>query len=99
MGLNPATSGELIRVPLPALTEERRKDLIKVVKSEAEAARVTIRNIRRDTNNAVKELSKKKEIAEDEEHRLTDNVQKVTDKYIAEVETLTSAKETDLMAI
>jgi ribosome recycling factor len=99
LGLNPATSGELIRVPLPALTEERRKDLIKVLKSEAEAARVSIRNLRRDANNAFKELTKKKEIAEDEEHRLTDNVQKLTDKYIAEVEALLSSKETDLMAI
>lgn len=99
LGLNPATSGEVIRVPLPALTEERRKDLIKVVKNEAESARVSIRNARRDANNALKELTKKKEMAEDEERRLTDNVQKLTDKYIAEVETLLSAKETDLMAI
>lgn len=99
LGLNPATSGEVIRVPLPALTEERRKDLIKVLKNEAESARVSIRNIRRDANNALKELTKKKEIAEDEEHRLTDNVQKLTDKYIAEVDHLLSTKETDLMAI
>lgn len=97
LGLNPATSGEVIRVPLPALTEERRKDLIKVVKSEAENARVNIRNVRRDANNALKELTKKKEIVEDEERRLTDNVQKLTDKYIAEVEGLLTAKETDLM--
>lgn len=99
LGLNPATSGEVIRVPLPALTEERRKDLIKVLKNEAETARVSIRNGRRDANNALKELLKKKEIAEDEERRLTDSVQKLTDKYIAEVETLLAAKETDLMAI
>jgi ribosome recycling factor len=99
LGLNPSTAGDIIRVPLPPLTEERRKDLIKVVKSEAENARVSIRNARRDANNAFKELLKKKEIAEDEERRLTDSVQKLTDKYIAEVETLLSAKEADLMAI
>lgn len=99
LGLNPVTSGDVIRVPLPALTEERRKDLIKVVKAEAENARVSIRNSRRDANNALKELTKKKEIAEDEERRLTDNVQKLTDKYIADVDSLLATKETDLMAI
>jgi len=99
LGLNPATSGELIRVPLPALTEQRRKDLIKVVKTEAEAARVSIRNVRRDANNSCKELLKNKDIAEDEERRLTDFVQKLTDKYIVEVDKLLAAKETDLMAI
>lgn len=99
LGLNPAASGDLIRVPLPALTEERRKDLIKVVKSEAENARVSVRNSRRDANNALKELLKKKEIAEDEEHRLADNVQKLTDKYIADIETLLVVKEKDLMSI
>lgn len=99
LGLNPATSGETIRVPLPALTEERRKDLIKVVRSEAEAARVSIRNVRRDANNLLKELLKNKEIPEDEERRLTDSVQKLTDKLIAEVDHLLSAKETELMAI
>lgn len=99
LGLNPATTGELIRVPLPALTEERRKDLIKVVRNEAEDARVSIRNARRDANNAFKEALKKKEIAEDEERRMTDATQKLTDKYIAEVDHLLAAKETDLMAI
>lgn len=99
LGLNPATSGDVIRVPLPALTEERRKDLIKVLKNEAEAARVSIRNARRDANNALKESLKKKEIAEDEERGLTESVQKQTDKFIAEVETLLAAKEKDLMAI
>lgn len=99
LGLNPASSGDLIRVPLPALTEERRKDLIKVLKGEAEDARVSIRNGRRDANNALKEALKKKEIAEDEERRLTDSVQKLTDKYIAEVDSLFAVKETDLMAI
>ena len=99
LGLNPSTSGEIIRVPLPALTEERRKDLIKVVRNEAETARVSIRNVRRDANTAVKEALKKKEIAEDDERRLTDAVQKSTDKFIAEVEQLLAAKEIDLMAI
>ncbi len=99
LGLNPATSGEIIRVPLPALTEERRKDLIKVVKNEAETARVSVRNARRDANNALKELTKSKEIAEDEERRLTDNVQKLTDKFISEIDTLLATKEADLMAI
>lgn len=99
LGLNPATAGEIIRVPLPALTEERRKDLIKVVRNEAENARVSIRNARRDANTVLKEALKKKEIAEDEERRMTDSVQKLTDKFIAEVDHLLAAKETDLMAI
>ena len=99
LGLNPSTAGEIIRVPLPALTEERRKDLIKVVRNEAETARVSIRNMRRDANNLLKEEQKKKEIAEDEERRMTDSVQKLTDKFIAEVDHLLAAKETDLMAI
>ncbi len=99
LGLNPAAAGEIIRVPLPALTEERRKDLIKVLRNEAENARVSIRNARRDANNALKELLKKKEIAEDEERRMIDTVQKLTDKFIAEVDQLLSVKETDLMAI
>lgn len=99
LGLNPATSGEMIRVPLPALTEERRKDLIKVVRNEAETARVSVRNVRRDANTEVKELLKKKEITEDDERRLSDAVQKLTDKYIAEVDQLLSTKETDLMSI
>jgi len=99
LGLNPATSGDIIRIPLPALTEQRRKDLIKVLKNEAENARVSVRNARRDANNALKELLKKKEIAEDEERRLMDNVQKITDKYIAEIDSLLVVKEADLMAI
>jgi ribosome recycling factor len=99
LGLNPATSGEIIRVPLPALTEERRKDLIKVLRTEAEGARVSIRNVRRDANNALKELLKNKEIPEDEERRMEDAVQKLTDKRVAEVDQMCSAKETDLMAI
>lgn len=99
LGLNPATTGELIRVPLPALTEERRKDLIKIVRNEAENARVSIRNARRDANTVLKESLKNKEIAEDEERRMTDSVQKLTDKFIVEVDHLLAAKETDLMAV
>jgi ribosome recycling factor len=99
LGLNPAASGSIIRVPLPALTEERRKDLIKVVRSEAENARVSIRNGRRDANTIVKDLLKNKTIAEDEERRMTDSVQKLTDKYIAEVDQILATKETDLMAV
>lgn len=99
LGLNPATSGDVIRVPLPALTEERRKDLIKVVRNEAEAARVSIRNVRRDANTALKELLKKKEIAEDDERRMSESIQKLTDKFIAEADHLLAAKENDLMAI
>lgn len=99
LGLNPTTAGDLIRVPLPALTEERRKDLIKVLRNEAETARVSVRNARRDGNNTLKELLKAKEIVEDEERRLTDSMQKQTDKFIAEVDQLLTAKETDLMAI
>ncbi|OGT46772.1 MAG: ribosome recycling factor [Gammaproteobacteria bacterium RIFCSPHIGHO2_12_FULL_41_20] len=99
LGLNPATSGEVIRVPMPALTEDRRRELIKVVRNEAEAARVGIRNVRRDANAALKELLKQKSITEDEERRLTENVQKQTDKCIQEVEQLLTAKEADLLAV
>lgn len=99
LGLNPATSGDVIRVPMPALNEERRKELIKVVRNEAESARVSVRNIRRDGNNALKELLKSKQITEDEEHRFIDEIQKQTDKFIAEIDHLLAAKESDLMAI
>jgi ribosome recycling factor len=99
LGLNPATAGTVIRVPMPALNEERRKELIKVVRTEAESARVSIRNVRRDANTECKELLKSKQITEDEERRLSDEVQKVTDKFVAEVDQLTTAKEADLMAI
>jgi len=99
LGLNPVTAGDLIRVPMPALNEERRKELIKVVRQEAEAARVSIRNIRRDANAELKEQLKAKIMTEDEEHRISDAVQKVTDKLIAEVDQLLSAKEADLIAI
>lgn len=99
LGLNPATAGTIIRVPMPPLNEERRKELIKVVRAEAEAARVSIRNLRRDANAEIKELLKNKEITEDIERRLADDIQKITDKCVAEVDQLTVAKETDLMAI
>jgi len=99
LGLNPATTGDVIRVPMPALNEERRRELIKVVRNEAEAARVSIRNVRCDANTELKELLKAKTITEDEERRHSDEVQKITDKFVAEVEQLLSAKEADLMAI
>lgn len=99
LGLNPATTGDIIRVPMPALNEERRKDLIKVVRNEAENARVSIRNVRRDANNELKELLKKKEITEDDVRRYEDEVQKLTNKFVMEVDQLTTAKEADLMAI
>ena len=91
--------GELIRVPMPPLTEERRRDLIKVVKGEAENARVAVRNIRRDANAHLKELVKNKEASEDEERRATDDIQKLTDKYIAELDRALAEKEKDLMAV
>jgi ribosome recycling factor len=99
MGLNPVTAGDVIRVPLPALTEERRRDMTKVVRAEGEGARVAIRNIRRDVLGDIKELLKSKELTEDEERRAQDDVQKITDKYIAEVDKMIEAKEKDLMEI
>ncbi len=99
LGLNPASQGDLIRVPMPALTEERRRDLIKVVKQECEGARVAMRNLRRDANATLKELLKKKECSEDEERRAQDEIQKLTDKFVAEVDKLFAQKETELMAI
>jgi len=99
LGLNPATAGMVIRVPMPPLTEERRRDLVRVVRQEAEGARVAIRNIRRDANNDLKELLKEKEISEDEDRRGQEEIQKLTDKYIAEVDQLLEAKEADLMEV
>lgn len=99
LGLNPATQGELVRVPMPALTEERRRDLIKVVKHEGENAKVAVRNLRRDAIHALKELLKEKEVSEDEERRAQDEVQKLTDKFIADVDQALAAKEADLLAI
>jgi ribosome recycling factor len=99
LGLNPATSGDLIRVPMPTLTEERRRDLIKVVRTEAESAKVAMRNIRRDANDSLKKLIKEKEISEDDERRSQDEVQKITDKFIAEIDKLLQTKESELLAI
>ena len=99
LGLNPATMGETVRVPMPSLTEERRKELIKVVRHEGESARVAIRNVRRDANNHLKDLLKQKKVAEDEERRAQDDVQKLTDRHIAEIDKLLQQKEADLMAI
>lgn len=99
LGLNPATSGNAIRVPLPPLTEERRKEMVKLVKNEAENARVSVRNARRDANGQLKELLKKKEISEDEEHHAQELIQKLTDKYIAEAERVAQTKEKDLLEV
>jgi ribosome recycling factor len=99
LGLNPGTMGDVVRVPMPPLTEERRKELIKVVKSEAENARVAVRNVRRDANHHLKELLKAKSVSEDDERRAQDDVQKLTDHYIAEVDKTLATKEADLMAV
>ncbi len=99
LGLNPATNGDLIRVPMPMLTEERRRDLTKIVRAEAEGAKVSIRNVRRDANDTLKKLLKDKEISEDDERRTQDDVQKMTDKAVTEVDRLLAAKEIDLMAV
>jgi ribosome recycling factor len=99
LGLNPATNGDLIRVPMPMLTEERRRDMTKIVRNEAEGAKVAIRNIRRDANDALKKLLKDKEISEDDERRAQDEVQKMTDKAVIEVDKLLQVKEADLMAV
>ncbi|MBU6468177.1 MAG: ribosome recycling factor [Betaproteobacteria bacterium] len=99
LGLNPASQGDLIRVPMPALTEERRRDLTKVVKSEAENARVAVRNIRRDAIGQLKDLLKAKSISEDEDRRAQDDIQKLTDKFIAEIDKLLAVKESELMAV
>jgi ribosome recycling factor len=99
LGLNPVTSGDTVRVPMPALTEERRKELIKVVKHEAENARVAVRNLRRDANNGLKEALKKKEVSENDERRAQDDVQKLTDRHIAEIEKLLQEKEKELLAV
>jgi len=99
LGLNPATQGDVIRIPMPALTEERRRDLTKVVRHEAEAARVAVRNIRRDANEHLKKMLKDKETSEDAEHKAQDEIQKMTDRHIAEIDKLLHAKEADLMAV
>jgi ribosome recycling factor len=99
LGLNPSTNGDVIRVPMPMLTEERRRDLIKVVRTEAESAKVAIRNIRRDANEQLKKLLKEKSVSEDEERRAQEDVQKATDKYVIEIDKALQAKEADLMAV
>jgi ribosome recycling factor len=99
LGLNPSSQGELIRVPMPALTEERRRDLIKVIKHEGENAKVAIRNLRRDAITHLKDALKKKEISEDDERRALDDMQRLTDRYVAEVDRALAEKEKDLMAI
>lgn len=99
LGLNPATSGEIIRVPMPPLTEERRRDLTKVVRSEGEETKVAIRNLRRDANNKVAALVKEKEISEDDERRSNTEIQKLTDKYIGEVDKLIAEKEKEIMTV
>lgn len=99
LGLNPASAGTVIRVPLPPLTEERRKDMIRIVRQEAEGGRVAIRNIRRDALSDIKDLQKEKLIGEDEERRANDEIQVITDKHIAEVDRVLAEKERDLMEV
>jgi ribosome recycling factor len=99
LGLNPATSSDVIRVPMPPLTEERRKDLIKVVRHEAENARIAVRNVRRDANEHLKKLLKDHAISEDDERHAQVDVQKLTDRYIAEIDKVLQAKEADLLAV
>jgi ribosome recycling factor len=99
LGLNPMTIGEVIRVPMPSLTEERRRDLTKIVKHEAEDARIAMRNIRRDANAHLKELLKEKKVAEDDERRGQDEIQKLTDRHILEIDKMLQIKEVELMAV
>ena len=99
LGLNPSSNGDLIRVPMPALTEQTRKEMIKICKAEAEHGRVAIRNIRRDANTMLKDLLKEKDISEDEERKGQDEIQKLTDRYVAEVEEMLKKKEADLLEV
>ncbi len=99
LGLNPSSSGDMIRVPMPPLTEERRRDLAKVVRTEGENAKVSVRNVRREANDQLKRLLKDKQISEDEERRAQDEIQKLTDRFVAEIDKALQAKEADLMAI
>ena len=99
LGLNPVTAGEVIRIPLPPLTEERRKELIKVVRAEGEKAKVAVRNIRRDANHTFKEMVKDKKISEDEDHRAEENIQKLTDEHVTEIDRLLEEKEKEMMEI
>lgn len=99
LGLNPAAMGELIRVPMPPLSEERRREMVKLVKSEGEHARVAVRNLRRDANNEIRDLVKAKEISEDDERRAQDEIQKLTDRTIAEIDKLLASKEQEVMTV
>ena len=99
LGLNPATMGDTIRVPMPALTTERRKELVKVVRGEAENTRVAVRNLRRDANHHLKEALKDKEISEDDERRAQDDIQKLTDRHVAEIDKMLQQKEAELLAV
>ena len=99
LGLNPASMGDIIRVPMPALTEERRKELVKVVKQEAEGAKIAVRNIRRDANEQLKKLLKDKAVTEDEERRAQDDVQKMTDKFVAEIDKMITEKEAEILKV
>ncbi len=99
LGLNPASQGDMVRVPMPSLTEERRRELIKVIKHDGENAKVGVRNLRRDANNTLKEMLKKKTVSEDDERRAQEDVQKLTDKYTADIDKMLVAKEAELMAV
>ena len=99
LGLNPSTTGDVIRVPMPALTEERRKDLTKIVKSQGEDAKVAVRNLRREANEHGKKMLKDKDITEDDERRLVDDIQKLTDRTIAEIDKLVQGKEAEILAV
>lgn len=99
MGLNPATSGQVIRIPMPALTEDSRKEYVRHARNEAESGRVAVRNVRRDVNSDIKDLLKEKEITEDEEKRAMDDIQKLTDKYVARIDDMLKDKENDLMSM
>ena len=99
LGLNPSTTGDMVRVPMPILTEERRRDLTKIVKGEGENARVAVRNVRRDANTQLKDLLKKKSIAEDDDRRAQEEIQKLTDRHIADIDKALQVKEAELMAI
>jgi ribosome recycling factor len=99
LGLNPATSGDVVRVPMPALTEQRRKDLVKVVRHEGENAKVAVRNLRRDANHGVKELLKAKQVSEDEDRRAEEAIQKMTDRYVSEIDKMIAEKEKEVMTV
>jgi len=99
LGLNPSTTGDIVRVPMPLLTEQRRKELVKIVKQEGENAKVAVRNLRRDANHQIKEMLKSKEISEDDDRRAEDAIQKLTDRYVAEIEKMGIDKEKEVMTV